>query len=337
MKKVSIALAVYNGRNYLAAQLESYLQQTRLPDELIAVDDGSTDETRQILTDFAQRVGFPVRIISNETNLGVIKSFEKAISACTGDIILLSDHDDVWLPSKVEKIAAHLEGSDNVGLVFSDARIVDEDLVDLGVTLFDRIFPFDDRHPLVDGAIIDVMLSRNVAGGATLGFKREFVPMILPIPTGYSFIHDGWIATVIAMIGKVTYIDEPLILYRQHRSQKSKEIWGSGRGRHRLGRLETYESALQFYSDRHEEILFLLDKCGQLGGLAGVDPVIWNCSYNALVAELAFSTDAIKHFKLRKSLAGFGRVLPIAQETARGRYHRFSNGFPSVVRDLFRI
>src|SRR4051812_21315110 len=132
--RLSIALCTWNGARFLQAQLDSYLAQRRRPDELVVCDDGSSDATMQILTQFAQHSPFPVRISRNPQRLGVVANFEKAIGLCQGDVIVLSDQDDVWNPDKLEQIAAHLARSD-AAAVFSDVNVVDANLAPLGYTM----------------------------------------------------------------------------------------------------------------------------------------------------------------------------------------------------------
>src|SRR5882762_9087557 len=99
--KISIAMCTYNGARYLREQLDSIAAQTRPPSELIVCDDNSLDETREIVAGFAASAPFPVRLGVNEQNLGSIRNFERAIKLCEGDLIALSDQDDVWLPEKL--------------------------------------------------------------------------------------------------------------------------------------------------------------------------------------------------------------------------------------------
>src|ERR1700751_1590888 len=94
--RVSIALAVYNGERFIAEQLESLANQTRLPDELIVSDDASTDQTVELIREFAARASFPVRLLLNDENVGCTRNFDRALRECNGDIIFLCDHDDVW-------------------------------------------------------------------------------------------------------------------------------------------------------------------------------------------------------------------------------------------------
>jgi len=101
---LSVAMCTYNGEQYLQEQLDSIIAQTRLPNEVVVCDDGSTDATLQILDEFQETAPFPVRIYRNGTRLGPTKNFEKAIKLCSGNVIALSDQDDVWMPHKLERL-----------------------------------------------------------------------------------------------------------------------------------------------------------------------------------------------------------------------------------------
>ena len=94
--RISIAMTTYNGSKYLNDQLKSFSQQDQAPDELIVCDDGSSDNTIKILEKFSLNAPFDVKIYQNESNLGFTKNFENALSKCTGDLIFLSDQDDIW-------------------------------------------------------------------------------------------------------------------------------------------------------------------------------------------------------------------------------------------------
>jgi glycosyltransferase involved in cell wall biosynthesis len=104
--KTSIALATYNGEKYVEEQLDSYLTQTVLPDELIVSDDCSTDATQQMLGAFAKKAPFRVVLLCNIENVGYGQNFSRALSQTTGDLVFLSDKDDVWFPEKIAKYVA---------------------------------------------------------------------------------------------------------------------------------------------------------------------------------------------------------------------------------------
>ena len=125
---ISIALATYNGELYVSELLNSILDQTTLPDELIISDDASTDSTLEIINEFARNVTFPVKILINKKRLGSTGNFEVAIRASSGDIIFPCDQDDIWYRHKIERMLECLVNNPSAGAVFSDADVVDQDL-----------------------------------------------------------------------------------------------------------------------------------------------------------------------------------------------------------------
>ena len=126
--KISVAMCTYNGARFVGEQLESIAAQTRPPDELVVCDDCSEDTTSQIVRDFATATPFPVQLVVNESIHGSTRNFEKAISLCSGDVIALSDQDDVWRNHKLATIERCFSEDARIGLVFSDAEVVDERL-----------------------------------------------------------------------------------------------------------------------------------------------------------------------------------------------------------------
>src|SRR5574341_2231095 len=137
--RLSVAMCTYNGARFLSTQLESLARQERLPDELVVCDDLSTDATRQVVSAFAAEAPLPVRFVANETNLGSTKNFEKAIGLCSGELIALSDQDDVWDPRKLRLLEQRFTEEPDLGFVFSDAEMVDQDLRPLGYTLWQSV------------------------------------------------------------------------------------------------------------------------------------------------------------------------------------------------------
>lgn len=132
-------MATYNGTKYLRNQLESLSAQTRLPDELVVSDDGSSDSTLRILQDFADHAPFPVHILENQANVGYAGNFSRAVSATTGTLFFLCDQDNVWLPEKIEHMASYLNQHDRLHCLVCDAIIADENLKHIGVTKMGRV------------------------------------------------------------------------------------------------------------------------------------------------------------------------------------------------------
>src|SRR5215510_10277990 len=184
-------MCTYNGAEFLPAQWESILAQSRGPDEIVVCDDGSNDQTRSQLEKHAVESSIPVTLRFNEKNLGLIKNFEQAISLCTGEIIALSDQDDVWRSDKLQSIEDAFNNSPNAGLVFSDAEIVNEDLEPLGRRMWDEVsFDAHKRKQIAHGHALEVLITGWTVTGATMAFRSRFVNLGLPIPENIAMIHD---------------------------------------------------------------------------------------------------------------------------------------------------
>jgi glycosyltransferase involved in cell wall biosynthesis len=220
---LSIAMCTYNGDVYLKEQLESIAAQTRTPDELVITDDGSTDDTLRLIEEFAVTAGFPVRLSVNESNLGTAKNFEKAIRLCRGDVIVLSDQDDVWHTDKLESVERIFEAKPQLSLVFSNAEIVDETLRLFDKTLFDWVhFDGEKQRMVKSGRALDLQLRENLVLGATVAFRATLKELVLPISGNGPLVHDGWIVLLIAAVGEIDFINRPLLKYRQHSAQQCR-------------------------------------------------------------------------------------------------------------------
>ena len=209
-------MCCYNMAAFVEEQLDSIARQTRLPDELVICDDGSQDRSVEILNAFAAKAPFQVTVIANEQRLGCNRNFEKAISLCRGDIIFLSDHDDVWRPKKIERIA-DLMADRSVGAAFGNAAVVAADLTPLGYTLWDTCnFNADRRSRFASGEQFSELIANNVMQGAATAFRSSFRPSIMPIPTEWQ--HDYWIALIVSSLSRIKFVEETVLDYRQHQA-----------------------------------------------------------------------------------------------------------------------
>src|SRR5262249_5957954 len=162
-------------------------------DELVVCDDGSTDATLPFLEDYARRIGFPLHIQRNSHRLGPAQNFGQAISLAHGDVIVLSDQDDVWRPDKVQIIEQVLSDNPDAGYAFSDALLIDEVGRPLHANLWDQVSFNRQRRALFRRGPMDqvrVMLGRNVVTGATMAFRASLRDMLVPIPDFW--MHDEW-------------------------------------------------------------------------------------------------------------------------------------------------
>lgn len=203
--KVSIAMATFNGAQYIYEQLASFLSQSRLPDEVIICDDCSTDTTVDIVNEFIKIAKFDVILRVNEHNLGFVKNFEKAISLCSGDYILLSDQDDIWRNDKIQLLL------DNIGsfsLIHSDASIINSS----GNFVAGSFSKYANKELCSD---FQFLLLQNNVTGCTVMFNSKIRDKFLPINSSFD-AHDWWIAIHASCLRGITYLDIPLVCYRQH-------------------------------------------------------------------------------------------------------------------------
>jgi len=319
--ELSVALCTYDGEAHLEEQLESIASQSLLPDEMVVCDDGSKDQTMGILYRFGERCPFKVRIFQNEANLGTTKNFEKAIRLCEGRIIALSDQDDAWNHDKLRKLMGLFDADSSVGVVFSDAEIVDEGLNPLGYTMWGTLnFDLKEQKTIAEGKPLNVLLRHNVVMGAAMAFKSEFLKQIVPMPE--SWIHDEWIALVIAAFADMNFFREPLVQYRQHRGQQIgglKKDGGSGWQKPARYGPDVYGDMLNHYSIFLKRLRELESK--------GLD-----CR-----KALERVNDRMEDLYLRSHLPKekYKRVPAVFKNTIRGRYHTYSSGFLSAAKDIF--
>jgi hypothetical protein len=216
--RISVALCTYNGERFLPQQLASIARQTRLPDELIVCDDRSADRTVSILREFAATAPYPVRIYENEHNLGSAANFERAIRLCGGNLIALSDQDDIWYPIRLQRSEQEFTIHPQAGLIFSDADIINERNELTGPTMWQRLgFAGKRARDLLGGEYL-VLAKHRFVTGATVVFRASLRDRCLPIGEGW--IHDEWIALITAAFFELRPIDQPLIQYRIHGSQQ---------------------------------------------------------------------------------------------------------------------
>ena len=326
--KFSIAMCTYDGARYLGEQLASIAAQTRPPDELVVCDDRSGDETTGIVRRFAESAPFPVHLHVNEQNLGSTRNFEKAIRLCAGDLIALSDQDDVWMPRKLEMVEAAFDRAPGVGLVFTDAEVVDETLRPLGYRLWDKV-GFDSRmqQHVRAGRALDVLLPGWTVTGATMAFRSKFRDLALEIPDDLSMIHDGWIALVVAAVSDVALISEPLIKYRQHPRQQIGAPKGDEGQAAGVKSLEDIRTAIN-RGNRFDE---LIEK-----GVRVRQRLVERRERLDSAAALPLLDARLKHLRARAGMpeGRLRRLGHVMRELLTRRYHLYSNGIYSAAKDL---
>ena len=204
---ISVCMATFNGGKFIREQLESILSQLPPDAEIIIADDGSTDDTLLVVDSLNES---RIRVLPAERHLGVIYNFERALRASKGEIVFLADQDDIWLPGKVEKVLAALNDAD---LVTHDAFMLG--LSDTLESAWVRTGKLSDILAYKSGVVANWW--KNTFTGCCMAFRRKVLDKALPFPKNLP-MHDQWLGLVAEKYFKVSYVDEPLVDYRQHSS-----------------------------------------------------------------------------------------------------------------------
>jgi glycosyltransferase involved in cell wall biosynthesis len=315
-------MATYNGAAFLREQLQSFVGQTRRPDELVVSDDGSTDATREILEAFRAHAPFDVILRFNDRNLGYAGNFARALAMATGDLIFLSDQDDVWFPQKIEVMSAAAEATDALVLM-NDALISDEGLGESGITAIGQIR----AAGLPDSDFVM---------GCCAAVRADLLRLILPVDRGYP-AHDSWIVRIAEGMGRKHIHEQALQYYRRHGTNASdffvsrtkpvtrlSRIVDKVRRSRRIGARAELEQLL-----RHQQVLLrgVRRALVRSGGREAEDLE----RYRRLLET------RILHIEERIAMRTLPRVyrLPKIVRLATGGGYAYGRGFQSIARDMF--
>lgn len=315
---ISVVLCTHNGAAYVGEQVASILQQAPRPDELVLGDDASRDDTVAIVERAARDAGVRLTVRRHDPALGVVGNFADALAHATGDLIALSDQDDVWRAGKLAAAVAAFDADPGLLLVHTDARLVDAAGAPAGLTLLEalEITP-GERAGLERGDAFATLLRRNLVTGATVVLRRELLARAAPFPDGW--VHDEWLAVVAAATGGLRLLPEPLIDYRQHGGNQigaRRPTMGD-----RLAKLrEPREPRATTLVTRTTALVAALERLGDVVRPGALD---------AARARLAFETRRRALPRIRVA-----RVPRVLASAARGDYARYARGPIDVLRDL---
>jgi hypothetical protein len=318
--RLSIALCTYNGQEYLPAQLDSFLNQTRLPDELVVGDDRSNDATPQILEEFARKAPFPVRVHYNQANLGVYPNFSATIGRADGDVIFYSDQDDFWRPEKLARVERLFLEQPDTGLVMVDADVGDQSLNPLGYALWESLGLTTDKQDRLESpdGFNETFLT-VCAYGATMAVRGDLRPYFLPVPPNDGF--DRWTGWVVSAMAPVRLIRERLQIYRQH----PKQLVGGKK-------VPLVKRAVQLWRRNDSTVLLrLADDLEELRAAlarAPTNPRLVK-SRQQLDVRLQFLRDRVR---MRQS--PIARAWLVMRHLSRGTYWRYAQGLRSAGLDL---
>lgn len=207
IKKISVAMATYNGERYIKKQIQTILENLKKYDELIISDDGSTDKTIEIIKKFNDN---RIKLLEGHRK-GIKKNFENAINNCSGDIIFLSDQDDIWMKDKVKIVKNYFNKNEKLILIQHDAIVVDDKE--------NVIYQSFAEHRKVKTGIIKNLI-KNSYHGCCMAFRKELINEIIPIPNNI-YLHDEWIGLIAELNGKTKFVGEKLIKYRRYDGNSS--------------------------------------------------------------------------------------------------------------------
>lgn len=199
---ISVCIPTYNGATYIKRQIMSILPQLKKDDELLVLDDGSTDNTVQELQSIQDN---RIRILQNKKNQGLTKSINLLLSSIKGDYVFLSDQDDIWFPEKVSECMKYLSSYD---LVITDCKVVDETLNTQAESFFTL------NKTLSHKSVLKGIL-KNPYMGSCMAFQSKILINILPIPKN-TYMHDIWIGNLANILYRIKFIDQPLMYYCRH-------------------------------------------------------------------------------------------------------------------------
>lgn len=247
--RCSVAMSTYNGAAYLAEQLDSIFAQTRPVDEIVISDDCSTDQTLAIVGDFqTKHPEIHWVVLPAEKNQGFRASFRRALTHCSGDLILLCDQDDRWTKEKAAKIEAIFEKNPKVQALVTDFKTIDAkgrflnpEAKTENLWVSDRVLRSGEKPAQIT---LREMLGRNQGQGCAMALRREIAEAYISLGTVWT--HDWILNLIAAMRGGLYYCDEQLIHYRLH----GANVIGMAQGEHAQRKVglvrRAYEYALAF-------------------------------------------------------------------------------------------
>lgn len=321
--RISVVVCTHNGATFVREQLESIVRQTALPDEILVSDDASTDNTVDVVREFVAEAarlapGVSCRVVSHSAARGVRGNFEGAIRQATGDLIVLSDQDDIWYGDKLARQREMFSDS-RVLLTHSNADLVDDTGAFLGNRLFDTLHMSAATFRRINsGGGFGELMKRNVVTGATVMMDRRLVEIAFPIPSAW--LHDEWLGVVAAMVGGLRVTREPLISYRQHAANQI--------GARRLSLAMVRSRMATGRRVRHGRTL--LTRAEQLLDFVSENPNSKIRAFTPLVER------KVMHERVRWNLppARIKRIPTVVREAFSGNYHAIGRGLQGMFLDI---
>ncbi len=316
--KIDILMATYNGEKYLKEQIDSILEQTNQDFRLLISDDMSTDNTRTILNDYVSTDNRVVVFLQNK-NLGPVKNFEYLMKKVESPYFMFADQDDIWQKDKIEQSVRKLEET-NSDLVYTNLQVVNENL-DVMYPSYWKLKGFEKKAKKFHH--FESLYLNNYITGCTMLVKSKWIDKILPLPQKSNYIlHDYWTALVVSKFGKIDFIEQPLVKYRQHVNN-------------RIGSKRKSDEIKEFGEMRNLFIEVKLDHFKTF--LQNIDVFEDDAMKQVTKEAYQYFTDLKNHKKLqRKQIQLFWELYQY--ENVRYRLENFLIlNMPSLAKSLFQI
>ena len=234
--KISVVLASYNGEKYIKEQLDSICPYLEVEDELLVSDDGSTDNTLNLVRDYQER--YSNIKITDGNHSGSSSNFASAIPKCSGDIVLFCDQDDIWMPQKIKVTKDFFLSNPSIDLVMHNAGFCDENGNIFAGDIFDK------RNPKT-GFIHNLIHSSYY--GCCMMAKRDFLMKCIPLPDN-KIPYDQYFSLLAEKRHKAMFLNEKLILHRYHGNNQSRKMSNIERLKFRMRLLKSVRSTLRSHS-----------------------------------------------------------------------------------------
>ena len=218
---VSVCMATFNGSAYVHEQIQSIIPQLNPEDELIVVDDASTDNTIAIIEQFNDR---RIKILLNKCNLGHVRTFERCLTHVTNEIIMFSDQDDRWTDDHIEKLLRGFDGATGPRLVFGDFQEF-SDQNSLKIRKYLPDFPKSQITRL--GFLRLLIMGKSRMFGCCMGINRELLDKVMPFPKR-AVSHDLWIGYLAVLTAEINLVDQVITHRRIHTAnitQSRRKLW----------------------------------------------------------------------------------------------------------------
>ena len=324
--KTSIAMATYNGANYIKDQLESFKKQTLLADELIICDDGSKDNTIKIIKSFQKHSPFDVKLYINNKRLGYGQNFGKALSLCSGDLIFLSDQDDVWFKNKIDEMVNIVKHTPDKYFFMNDTILTDENLKPSKITKLRQIKAVKNNI-------------KSFVQGSCSAVKKDFLQLALPIPVDYKS-HDNWLSELAIVLDLKFIYPVPLQFYRIHANNTGKlylntpkKIYFYHKFINRLKK-KTSISLDRKFEQEQDRLYEIIERISSKE-MIDKNPYLNKNLIGKVMIRIRNNLKAIRERKKLHKKPRRKRVLLAIGLWMKGNYNNYFNGNYSFIRDIF--